>query len=273
MSAKLYKLNYMAKFEKIMPMLLCIIFILFSFKINPHYKKTIQTIVIDAGHGGHDAGCAYHGAKEKDITLKIALELGKKLEYLSPDLKIIYTRTTDKFIPLYDRALIANKANADLFISIHCNSSKRAEVSGTETYAMGLHKADENVETAKRENDVILMEENYLDKYEGFDPNSPETHIYFSLFQNAFLDQSILLASKIESSLSKKTNTNSRGVKQAGFLVLWKTKMPSVLVEVGFLSNLKDKALLTSSAGVNQISQNIADAVIDYKKVYESGNY
>lgn len=271
MWTKLNKESNMAKFEKIMPWLCVFVFMFLSFKVEPNYRKNIQVIVIDAGHGGHDSGCQYYGVKEKDITLRIALALGKVIEDKMPDVKIIYTRKTDNFINLWERAQIANRANADLFISIHCNSSSKPEVNGSETFAMGLHRADDNVEVAKRENDVVLLEENYLEKYEGFDPNSPETHIYFSLFQNAHLEQSILLASKIEQKLSKVNESASRGVKQAGFLVLWKTKMPSVLIETGFLSNKQDREFLKSEAGVKKISESIYQAVEEYKKAFEYG--
>lgn len=273
--AKLIKQINISKYGKIVPIstVLLFAFIFTGFKTNGITKLNINTIVIDAGHGGHDPGCQYFGSKEKDITLKIALELGKKLEAALPDVKIIYTRKTDKFIGLYDRAAIANRNHADLFISIHCNSNPKSEVSGSETYVMGLHKATGNLDVAKRENEVITLEENYIERYEGFDPNSPESHIYFSMFQNAYIDQSIKLASKIENHLPKNSNLTSRGVKQAGFLVLWQTKMPSVLVEVGFLSNRKDHELLSSTEGIQNIAKNLTNAVLDYKKALEiSGN-
>lgn len=272
--AKLIKQINISKLGKIVPIsfVLMFAFLFASFKTNKILKYDIQTIVIDAGHGGHDPGCQYFGSKEKDITLKIAIELGKRLELALPETKIIYTRKTDKFIGLYDRAAIANRNNANLFISIHCNSNPKPEVNGSETYVMGLHKATGNLDVAKRENEVITLEENYIERYEGFDPNSPESHIYFSMFQNAHIEQSIKLASKIENHLPKNTNLSSRGVKQAGFLVLWQTKMPSVLVEVGFLSNRKDHEMLSSTEGVQSIAKNISNAIVEYKKSLESGS-
>jgi N-acetylmuramoyl-L-alanine amidase len=273
--AKLIKQINISKYGKIVPIstVLLLAFIFTGFKTNVTKKININTIVIDAGHGGQDPGCQYFGSKEKDITLKIALELGKKLEAALPDVKIIYTRKTDKFIGLFDRAAIANRNNADLFISIHCNSNPKSEISGSETYVMGLHKATSNLDVAKRENDVITLEENYIERYEGFDPNSPESHIYFSMFQNAYIEQSIKLASIIENHLPKNSSLNSRGVKQAGFLVLWQTKMPSVLVEVGFLSNRKDHEFLSSTEGIQSIAKNITNAILEYKRTLEiSGN-
>jgi N-acetylmuramoyl-L-alanine amidase len=233
-------------------------------------KRQIKTIVIDAGHGGHDPGCQYGGAKEKEVTLKIALALGKKISEELSDVKVIFTRKTDEFVTLWDRANIANRNQADLFISIHCNANKNTEVSGTETFAMGLHKAESNLEVSIRENDVILMEKNYEERYEGFDPNSPETHIILSLHQNAYLDKSIDLASRIEKYFVKNKVNTSRGVKQAGFVVLWKTKMPSILIETGFLSNKNDRILLTSDEGVDKITDNIKYSLVDFKQSIEN---
>lgn len=254
----------MAKFENFVPILALLIFTCAAMPALT--KKQIKIIVIDAGHGGHDPGCQYGGSQEKTVTLKIALELGKRLSTLLPDVKIVYTRKTDTFVQLWERADMANKAQADLFISIHCNANKNAAVLGTETFAMGLHKADENLDVAKRENEAILLEDNYQEKYEGFDPNSPETHIILSLHQNAYLEKSIDLASRIEKQFGKIDKRPSRGVKQAGFLVLWKTKMPSVLIETGFLSNKSDRVLLTSKDGVDKITLALANSLIDFKK-------
>jgi N-acetylmuramoyl-L-alanine amidase len=269
----LNKVMNLPKWEKIMPLLVIFIFIAATPPTSKKiYKKNIATIVIDAGHGGHDPGCIAHGVKEKEVTLAIALSIGSKLKEQYPDVKIIYTRTGDKFVELWERAAIANRNNADLFISIHCNSAKNTSIHGTETFAMGLHKAEGNLEVAKRENDVVLLEDNYIEKYEGFDPSSPESHIYFSLFQNSHMDQSIRLAAKVEKHVAKADERPSRGVKQAGFVVLWKTKMPSILIETGFLSNKKDREFLSSKAGVDEMSTAIANAVIDYKKSFEANN-
>jgi N-acetylmuramoyl-L-alanine amidase len=266
--AKLINLGKFARIENFMPILVLLISI--NAALPALNKRQIKTIVIDAGHGGHDPGCQYGGIKEKEVTLKIALELGKKLSEELSDVKVIFTRKTDEFVTLWDRANIANRNQADLFISIHCNANKNTEVSGTETFAMGLHKAESNLEVSIRENDVILMEKNYEERYEGFDPNSPETHIILSLHQNAYLDKSIDLASRIEKYFVKNKVNTSRGVKQAGFVVLWKTKMPSILIETGFLSNKNDRILLTSSVGVDKITENITNSLVDFKQSIEN---
>ncbi len=266
--AKLINIGKFAKIENFMPILVLLISI--NAALPALNKRQIKTIVIDAGHGGHDPGCQYGGAKEKEVTLKIALELGKKISEELSDVKVIFTRKTDEFVTLWDRANIANRNQADLFISIHCNANKNTEVSGTETFAMGLHKAESNLEVSIRENDVILMEKNYEERYEGFDPNSPETHIILSLHQNAYLDKSIDLASRIEKYFVKNKVNTSRGVKQAGFVVLWKTKMPSILIETGFLSNKNDRILLTSDDGVDKITDNIKYSLVDFKQSIEN---
>ncbi len=266
--AKLINIGKFAKIENFMPILVLLISI--NAALPALNKRQIKTIVIDAGHGGHDPGCQYGGAKEKEVTLKIALALGKKISEELSDVKVIFTRKTDEFVTLWDRANIANRNQADLFISIHCNANKNTEVSGTETFAMGLHKAESNLEVSIRENDVILMEKNYEERYEGFDPNSPETHIILSLHQNAYLDKSIDLASRIEKYFVKNKVNTSRGVKQAGFVVLWKTKMPSILIETGFLSNKNDRILLTSDEGVDKITDNIKYSLVDFKQSIEN---
>ena len=226
----------------------------------------IKKVVLDAGHGGHDPGC--HGAhsKEKHVTLAIALKLGKYIEEKMPDIEVIYTRKTDKFVELFERAAIANRANADLFISIHCNAIVgSAATGGTETYVMGLNKTDENLKVAKRENAVILMEDDYEKNYDGFDPNAPESHIMFSLFQDAFLDQSINLATKIEHQFQHRAGRRSRGVKQAAFVVLFKTSMASVLIETGFLTNKAEENYLSNGEGQSYIASAIYRAFRDWK--------
>jgi len=269
--AKLIKGRQFLNYEKIVPFFLFLILVsAIPLKRPSGFKKTISTIVIDAGHGGHDPGSMSNGIKEKDITLALALAFGKKLQEQIPDIKVIYTRSTDKFIPLWERATVANKNAADLFISIHCNSHSNTAITGSETFAMGLHKAESNLEVAKRENDVLLLENDYQERYEGFDPNSPESHIYFSLYQNAYMEQSIKLAAKVEHQISKGINRPSRGVKQAGFVVLWKTGMPSILIESGFISNLKDRDYLKSAAGVEEMAGAMATAVLEYKKSFET---
>jgi N-acetylmuramoyl-L-alanine amidase len=268
MGTKLTKVLNFTKLENFVPFIIVLV-ILCAAKPALHNKQ-VRVIVIDAGHGGKDPGCNYNGVKEKDVTLQIALATGKKIQELLPDVKIIYTRNSDRFIELHQRAEIANKAEADLFISIHCNANKNVNVSGTETFAMGLHKANDNLDVSMRENGAILLESNYQENYEGFDPNSPETHIILSLYQNAYLEKSLKLASKIEQNLGKQIERFSRGVKQAGFLVLWQTKMPSILIETGFLSNKSDREMLNSENGVDKISAGIARSVADYKQLGES---
>lgn len=237
----------------------------------------INTVVIDAGHGGKDDGTSGASSKEKDIALKIALELGKTIQKHLKDVKVIYTRTTDNFVELEQRAQIANKSGADLFISIHCNSlprnaseKKKQGIYGTETYIMGMHTSEANFDVAKRENAVILMEEGNKEVYEGFDPNSPESYILFSLYQSAYLENSLRLADKIEHQFKDRVRRKSRGVRQAGFWVLYRTSMPSVLVETGYLSNKKEEKYLNDSYGQTLIASGLFRAFRDYKKEIES---
>ena len=229
----------------------------------------VNTIVIDAGHGGDDPGSNGAGEVwEKQITLAIALKLGQYLKDSMPGLKVLYTRTTDKTLKLSDRPAYANRNEADLFVSIHCNSNTSSSPKGSETYFMGLHKTDGNLDVAKRENAAIAYESDYLENqsYGGFDPNSPEAYIIFSLVQNAFLEQSLRLSSLVEQETQKVSPIRSRGVKQAGFLVLWQTSMPSILVETGFISNAEDRAILRSEAGQKNIALGIYRAIRQYKK-------
>lgn len=239
-------------------------------KLETH-KFKVRTIVIDAGHGGKDGGCLGKKSMEKEVTLSIALKLGKLLKSSINDVRIIYTRSEDKFIELHDRAGIANKNNADLFISLHCNSGPN-EANGTETYSMGLHVTDENLAVAKRENSVILKEDNYLENYGGFDPNSAEAYILFSLYQNAYLKQSLSLATNIEGKFKKREGRKSRGVKQAGFLVLWRTSMPSVLVEMGFLTNHEEESYLNNDTNRDSVAKDLFYAINEYKDKLEEEN-
>jgi len=229
----------------------------------------INTVVIDAGHGGHDSGCHGSNSKEKHITLIIALKLGKYIEGNIEDVKVIYTRKTDVFVELHERASIANRNNADLFISIHCNAINHSGTHGTETFVMGLHKSEDNLDVAKRENKVILLESNYDEHYDGFAPNAPESHIIFSLYQNANLDQSINFASKVEEQFKNRARRRSRGVKRAGFVVLFKTTMPAVLIETGFLTNSSEERFLLSDQGQSYIASAIYRAFKKYKAEYE----
>lgn len=251
------------------------IFILFtisSTSADEPDKNKIRTVVIDPGHGGKDPGTLGKKTQEKEIVLGIALKLGKYIEEHLKDVKVIYTRKTDVFVPLHERAEIANKSQADIFISIHANADPKWRAEGTETYAMGLHKSDDNLEVAKVENSVILLEEDYTTNYENFDPNSAESYIAISLMQNIHLEQSLELASHIQNQFRERVKRKDRGVKQAGFLVLWQTTMPSVLVETGFLSNSDEEKFLASNQGQDYIASAIYRAFRDYKNHVEKNS-
>lgn len=234
--------------------------------------NAVKVVVIDAGHGGRDPGTHGKKAKEKDIALKVALELGATIKQYMPDVKVIYTRTTDKFIELHDRAGLANKNQADLFISIHCNANPSTQIFGTETYTLGMHKSEDNLDVAKRENEVILKEENAEENYGGFDPNSPMAHIFLANRQSAFIEQSLRFANYVENQFAERVNRHSRGVKQAGFIVLWQTSMPSVLVETGFLTNDKEERYLLNEQNQTYVASGIFRAFRDYKEDMESLN-
>lgn len=229
----------------------------------------IKTIVIDAGHGGRDPGAMGKNSKEKHIALSIALKTGAYIEKNFPNVKVIYTRKTDIFIPLHKRAKIANDAKADLFISVHCNANNSSKIYGTETYVMGLHKNQANLEVAKKENASILKEEDYMQHYEGFNPNSPEAYIIFSLYQHANLDQSLSFAAKVQRQFKVRVGLRDRGVIQAGFLVLFQTTMPGVLIETSYLSNSKDEKYLLSKKGQVFIASAIYRAFKEYKTEFE----
>lgn len=245
--------------------------LLMSFGIKERASYKIKTVVIDAGHGGHDHGCKGAGSKEKDIALKIALKLGKFIEQNYPDVKVIYTRKTDEFVELHERAEIANRNHADLFICIHINAGSKV-AQGTETYVMGLHKSEDNLAVSKRENESILLEKDYKTQYEGYDPNSPESNIIFSLFQNTYREKSLIFASKVQFQLSEQAKRFDRGVKEAGFIVLWKTTMPAVLIECGFLSNPKEEKYLITDKAHEVLSKSIFDAFKEYKIDMEEGD-
>lgn len=237
------------------------------------------TICLDPGHGGNQPGTFGSFAKEKDVTLKVTLLVGKIIEENMPDVSVVYTRKTDMTIGLKERAKVANDNHADIFVSIHANSlpettpySRKQSIFGTETYVLGLHKTQESLEVAMRENSVILLEENYEEKYQGFDPNSPESYILFSLTQSANHEASIQLASLIEDQFGKRAGRKSRGVKQAGFQVLWETAMPAVLVEIGYLSNVKEEKELNSAQVQEYIASAIYRAIKEYKNKVKSLN-
>lgn len=225
------------------------------------------TIVIDAGHGGKDPGAVGKISNEKDINLKIALALGSLIEKNLTEVKVVYTRKTDIFVELNERANIANKNKADLFISIHTNASgTNKTVKGTETYTLGMHRAASNLEVAKRENAAIMLEKDYKEKYEGFDPKSSESYIIFELMQDEYMKQSVSLADKIQKQFATTAKRTNRGVYQAGFLVLRATSMPSCLVEVGYISTPDEERYLNTKEGVDNLSKSIYNAVKQYKE-------
>lgn len=235
----------------------------------------VKTIVIDAGHGGKDPGTLGKRTKEKDITLRVALELGRIIKRNMPGVKIIYTRTTDKFVELYRRAEIANQAKADLFISIHCNAAprkarNRTKVHGAETYIMGNHVSEANLAIARRENAAIFLEKNYKRNYGGFNPNSPQSYILLSMNQQVHMKHSLSLARKIDWEFKKRVRRTTRGVKQAGFYVLARTAMPSVLIELGFLSNPTEERYLNDALGQIYLASAIYRAFRAYKKELET---
>ncbi|MEO5776643.1 MAG: N-acetylmuramoyl-L-alanine amidase [Flavobacterium sp.] len=223
-------------------------------------------VTLDAGHGDHDYGAVYHGHIEKNIALAVVLKVGKILEKNS-GIDVIYTRKGDQFIDLVERANIANRADADIFVSIHCNANTNNAADGCETYVMGMSKNASNLEAAKRENAVITLEKDYKEKYEGFDPKSPESIISKTMIVEQFLEQSIALAGKIQGQFIQ-SGKKSRGVKQAPYMVLHKAYMPRVLIEMGFISNQAEGSKLDSEAGQQEIAESIANAIISYKKEY-----
>ncbi len=241
---------------------------LFS-QYNTTSNQAPFTVVIDAGHGGKDSGALGSQCQEKDLALKIALRLGLYIQTYSPEIKVLYTRTKDVFVPLHERTAFANEQRADVFLSIHCNAlaNDTKGIRGTETYVMGSHDTDENLAVAQQENQAVLLEQNYQIIYGGYDPNSTEGRIILSMFQNAHLSQSILLAEKIEKQFQATAKRKSRGVKQAGFVVLRNTSMPSVLIETGFLTHSKEQIYLNSAQGQNYISFAIYKALAQYKKM------
>lgn len=245
--------------------LLCIMsfFLCFPAIHGQAVEKTFK-VVIDAGHGGEDPGCKGNRLKEKDIALAVALKTGRLISDNCPTVQVIYTRKTDVFVELYRRAEIANNNHADLFISFHCNASPNHKATGIETYVMGLHKSEANQAVARAENSAILKEKNYENNYEGYDPNSPEANIAFSLYSSAYLNNSILLADKVQKNLVSGTGLLNREVKQAGFWVLYKVAMPSILIEQGFLSNAEEEKFLGDSHNQDIIASAVYNAFAVY---------
>lgn len=275
----------------------CLILTSFTFLVfsslksedNKNYLSTtakVKTIVIDAGHGGEDGST--HGAisKEKNVALEVALKLGKAIEDKMPDVRVVYTRKTDVFVKLYERINLANKEKADIFISIHCNSMPLVRqryvvkgkayyrsipnpvTRGTETFVAGFNRLAEQ-DAAVRENASILLEKDYKNNYDGFDPNDPESYIIFSLMKNAFRDQSIKLASLVQEEY-KKSGRVDRGVKEQGLAVLQRAGMPAILTEIGFISNPDEEQYINSESGQGEIVNNILNAIINYKKMVEN---
>lgn len=230
----------------------------------------LRTVVIDPGHGGSDPGAVAGGVREKDLVLAIGLRLGNLIKESYPEVKVVYTRSKDLFIPLHTRASLAMKNKADLFISLHANWVAQTSVRGTETFTLGLHRSLENLEVAKKENSVILLEEDYTTNYEGFNPNETESYIMFENMQAEYQTQSITLAACIQNEFTKNLKLINRGVKQAGFLVLRQTSMPSVLVEVGFISHPAERKFLTSEEGKTKVAESIFKAFSAYKKIIDS---
>lgn len=230
------------------------------------------TLVIDAGHGGHDAGAQGAMSKEKDINLAVALAFGRYVERNSPDVRVVYTRKTDVFIPLKERANIANKSNANLFVSVHTNALPGGKIArGFETYTLGMHRAKDNLDVAMRENSVISMEQDYQQTYQGFDPNSSESYIIFEFIQGKNMERSVDLARFIQRSVCSQTGRPDKGVHQAGFLVLRETSMPSCLIELGFITTPDEEQLLNTDSRVDDIAKAIYDGFAQYKEKYDNG--
>ncbi|WP_281765840.1 N-acetylmuramoyl-L-alanine amidase family protein [Neptunitalea lumnitzerae] len=246
--------------------LVCLLFSsLLTFGNPPNDDKFV--VVLDAGHGGKDPGKVSHGYNEKDIALKIVLAIGKELEK-DPKIKVVYTRKTDVFVELVERGRIANKANANLFVSVHCNAHT-SSASGTETYVLGLHGNKKNFEVAKAENEVIFLEDNYETNYAGFDINAPEATINITIGQEENLSQSIEIAKMIQDKFTNTLKRKNRGVKQAAFVVLHQTIMPSVLIETGFITNTEERNFLKSTSGQSKISHAIVEAIYGYKTIID----
>lgn len=248
------------------------VYFIFSTILFVSYASTKPfTVIIDPGHGGKDPGAMGPNGREKDINLNVSLKLGDLIKQNHPDVKVVFTRDVDKYVPLQDRSNIANKANGDLFICIHTNASKARSAYGSETYTIGLDKTNANFEVAKRENSVILLEEGYKEKYQGFDPTSPDSYIMFEFMQSKFSDKSIEFAAYTQDEFISSKRYN-RGVRQENFWVLHQTKMPSVLIELGFISNPSEERFLLSNEGQDIMANSIYKAFAKYKHEYDKKN-
>ena len=252
---------------RLLPLLLVLLFTLWAATPSFAADKHKFTLVIDAGHGGKDGGACAHGAKEKSINLSVALAFGRLVEQNCPEVKVIYTRKTDVFVPLHKRADIANKNKADVFISIHTNSvESRKAVTGMETYTMGMRRSDEKRSAAMRENEVILIESDYKQHYAGFDPNSPESYIIFDMVNETNMAQSVELAQLIQKHVCATAGRPNKGVKQDAFLVLRETSMPACLIELGYITTASEATYLTKQANVDAMARGIYQAFVAYKK-------
>lgn len=253
----------------VLSLILIISFVTFcnTDKVQAQAKKFV--LVIDAGHGGHDAGAVGAIAREKDINLAVTLKLGALIEKNFNDVKVVYTRKTDIFLPLQQRADIVNNNKSDLFICIHTNATKGSAAYGAETYTLGLAKSKSNLEVAMTENSVILLEDDYKTKYKGFDPNSIDSYIMFEFMQDKYIDKSIEIASSIQNQFVKYGRRHDRGVRQAGFWVLHRSACPSVLVELGFISNPLEERFLASESGKNDMAASIYNAFVKFKRDYD----
>ncbi len=249
------------------------VFLMIAGPISAQNRKF--TVVIDPGHGGKDPGAVGSNSKEKDIVLSVGLKLGKFIESNHPDVNVIYTRKDDRFVELNRRAEIANKVHADMFISLHCNALDRRKTSpqGVETFVLGLHRSKDNLDVAKAENSVIMYEEDYSVKYEGFNPNEPESYIIFEFMANEFLDRSVYFASMVQNQLVTNSKRINRNVRQAGFLVLRAVAMPSVLVELGYISNREEEKYLKSESGQTSLATSIYNGFKEYKREYDKKSY
>ena len=249
-----------------------LLIIFFNFNSYSQNTNKIKTIVIDPGHGGKDPGTMgtkRYSTYEKDIALDISLKLGFYIEKYFPGVEVIYTRKKDIFLELWERTEIANKRNADLFISIHCDGFKNSNASGASVFVMGMSKLKANMDVAMRENSVMYLEDNFIEKYDGFDPKSPESYIVFSLMQNTYLDQSISFAQQVDKQFVERAQRKSRGVKQAPFYVISRANMPSVLIEAGFLTNPQEEDYLNTDSGKDFIASSIFRAFRSYKEEIE----
>ena len=244
------------------------LFVPFTLCHAQNAQKKQFTVVIDAGHGGNDPGAIGRRGREKNINLNVALKVGRLIENNCPDTRVVYTRTKDVFVPLHRRAEIANNVQANLFISIHTNSlaSKNSSIHGTETYTLGLHRTEENLEVAKKENSVILIEDDYKERYAGFNPNSSESYIIFEFLQDKNMSQSVHFAKLVQKHFKSDALRVDRGVHQAGFLVLRETSMPSVLIELGYINNQTEENFMRSERGASKLAASIYKAFLSYKE-------